>query len=220
MTSARGSSRAPQIDGLRFGPLAEGAVAELTADADLESVRYADLTLPRLDLPDALVESTQFVGVTAEEADLTGARLSEVELERVLLPVVHATRSQWRDVKVSGRLGSIEAYDAQWRSVHFVGCKLSYLNLRGAELVDVAFTDCTIEELDLANARLRRVAFPGTRVEHLNVQHSELRDVDLRGAQLSAIDGIMDLRGAVISPEQLTLLAPVLADALGLTVEP
>jgi uncharacterized protein YjbI with pentapeptide repeats len=200
--------------------LAEGDVAELAAGADLESVRYADLDLPRLDLPDALVESAQLVGVTAEVTDLTGARLSEVELERVLLPVVHATRSQWRDVKVSGRLGSIEAYDAQWRSVHFVGCKLSYVNLRGAELVDVAFTDCTIEELDLVNARLRRVALPRTRVEHLNVQHSELRDVDLRGAQLSAIDGIMDLRGAVVSPEQLTLLAPLLADALGMTVEP
>lgn len=213
-------TRAPQIESLRFGPLAEGDVAELTADADLDSVRYADLTLTRLVLTDALVESAQLVGVTAEETDLTGARLSEVELERVLLPVVHATRSQWRDVKISGRLGSIEAYDAQWRSVHFVGCKLSYVNLRGAELVDVAFTDCTIEELDLVNARLRRVALPGTRVEHLNVQHSELRDVDLRGAQLSAIDGIMDLRGAVVSPEQLTLLAPLLADALGMTVEP
>jgi uncharacterized protein YjbI with pentapeptide repeats len=213
-------TKAPRIDAWRFVPLAEGDTAELTADADLGSVRYADLTLPRLDLADALVESAQFAGLTADETDLTGARLSEVELERILLPVVHATRSQWRDVHVTGRLGSIEAYDAQWRSVHFVGCKLSYLNLRGAELVDVAFTDCTIEELDLVNGRLRRVAFPGTRVEHLNVQHSELRDVDLRGAQLSAIDGIMDLRGAVISPEQLTLLAPVLADALGLTVEP
>ena len=143
-----------------------------------------------------------------------------MELDRVLLPVVHATRSQWRDVTVSGRLGSVEAYDGQWRSVHLVGCKISYLNLRGAELVDVAFTDCTIEELDLVNARVRRVALTGTRVEHLNVQHSQLHDLDLRGAQLSAIDGIMDLRGAVIGPEQLTLLAPLLADALGLTVEP
>ncbi len=103
--------------------------------------------------------------------------------------------------------------------MHFVGCKLSYVNLRGAELVDVAFTDCTIEELDLVNARLLRVSLPGTRVEHLNVRHSELRDVDLRGARLSAIDGVMELRGAVISAEQLTLLAPLLADALGMTVE-
>lgn len=220
MPGARTSTQEPQIDEFPLGPLVDGNVDDLSPDADLESVRYADLTLPRLDLADALIETSQLVDVTADECDLTGARLSEVELERVLLPVVHATRSQWRDVRVRGRLGSIEAYDAQWRSVHFVGCKLSYVNLRGAELVDVAFTDCTIEELDLVNARLRRVAFGGTRVEHLNVQHSTLHDVDLRGARLAAIDGILDLRGSVISHEQLMLLAPLLADSLGLVVEP
>ena len=62
-------TKAPQIDALALGPLAEGDPADLTADADLDSVRYADLTVPRLDLRDALVESSQLVGLAADEAD-------------------------------------------------------------------------------------------------------------------------------------------------------
>ena len=108
--------------------------------------------------------------MTADEADLKGARLTEVVLDQVGFPVVRAVRSQWRDVHVSGRLGSVEAYESQWRSVHFVGCKLSYVNLRGAELLDVLFTDCIIEELDLVGAAATRVALVGTRVANLDVQ--------------------------------------------------
>jgi len=211
--------RAPQIDPLRLVGLAAGDPAELTRNADLESVRYADLTLPELVLPGAKLDGVHFAGLVADETDLKGARLSEVHLEQANLPVVRAARSQWRDVQVTGRLGSVEAYDTQWRSVHFVGCKLSFVNLRGAELIDVAFTDCVIDELDLAGAAATRVRLNQTRVSHLNVRQAKLRDVDLRGATLELIEGLTDLRGATISSQQLTLLAPLLADELGLNVE-
>lgn len=188
---------APRIDDLP-ADLADGDSDKLTANADLEAVRFR--------------------GLSADALDLRSARLREVELDQVNLPVVRAARGQWRDVRVSGRLGSLEAYEAQWRSVHFVGCKLSFVNLRGAELLDVAFTDCIVEELDLLDARARRVRLRETRVGHLSLREGELRDVDLRGAELESIDGVRHLRGATVSPVQLTLMAPLLADALGIQV--
>lgn len=211
--------RAPQIDPLRLSGLAAGDPAELVRNADLESVRYSDLILPELVLAGAKLDGVHFAGLVADETDLKGARLSEVHLEQANLPVVRAARSQWRDVQVTGRLGSVEAYETQWRSVHFVGCKLSFVNLRGAELLDVAFTDCIIDELDLVGAAANRVRLSQTRVAHLNVRQAKLRDVDLRGATLEVIEGLTDLRGATISSLQLTLLAPLLADELGLSVE-
>lgn len=188
----------PQIDDLP-GDLEDGDPAELTSNADLEAVRFA--------------------GLGVDELDLRSARLREVELDQVNLPVVRAARSQWRDVRVSGRIGSLEAYDAQWRSVHFVGCKLSFVNLRGAELLDVAFTDCVVEELDLLDVRARRVRLRSTRVGHLSLRDGELRDLDLRGADLESIDGVRHLRGATVSRDQLTMMAPLLADSLGILVE-
>ena len=212
MTGARSANvrtKAPTIAVLRLGDLADGdPEADLGRSADLESVRFTDLVLDRLDLGGARLDGVHLARVSADEADLKGSRLTEVDLDQVSLPVVRAARSQWRDVRVTGRLGSLEAYDSQWRSVHFVGCKLSYVNLRGAELIDVLFTDCIIEELDLVGAVATRTGLVDTRVANLDVQGARLADFDLRRATFDAVDGLAGLRGATLSPDQLSLLGP------------
>jgi uncharacterized protein YjbI with pentapeptide repeats len=209
----------PRIDPLRLDDLADGDPDDLSPRADLEATAYADLALPALALRDARLDAVRLSQVAADEADLRGVRLSEVDLDQVSLPVVRAARGDWRDVRVSGRLGSVEAYETQWRGVRFVGCKLSYLNLRGAELLDVGFTDCVIDELDLMGATATRIAFTGCRVTHLSVQDATLTDVDLRGADLEVVDGLAGLRGATVSDDQLTRLAPLLAAHLGIMVD-
>jgi len=213
------STKSPQIDSLDLGRLDDGDPADLRKSAHLEGVRFAALALPRLDLPGAEIIGARFGGLSVDDLDLKGARLSEVELDQVDVPVVRAARSRWRDVQVTGRIGSMEAYEAELRSVHFVGCKLSFVNLRGAELLDVAFTDCLIEELDLVQATARRVSFTGTRVSRLNLQQSTLEHVDLRGGQFEDFQGLDGLRGATISPLQLSLLAPLLAQERGIKIE-
>jgi len=213
------STKSPQIDRLDLGRLDDGDTADLRKSAHLEGVRFAALALPRLDLPGAEIIGARFGGLSVDDLDLKGARLSEVELDQVDVPVVRAARSRWRDVQVTGRIGSMEAYEAELRSVHFVGCKLSFVNLRGAELLDIAFTGCVIEELDLIQGKARRVRFSGTRIGRLDVQHSELHDVDLRGAQLETVAGLAHLRGTTISPLQLEQVAPLLASELGIRVE-
>ena len=213
------STKSPQIDRLDLGRLDDGDPADLRKSAHLEGVRFAALALPRLDLPGAEIIGARFGGLSADELDLKGARLSEVELDQVDVPVVLAARSRWRDVQVTGRIGSMEAYEAELRSVHFVSCKLSFVNLRGAQLLDVAFTDCLIEELDLGQSKVRRVALAGSRIAHLDVQHAELHDFDLRGARFESIAGLRHLRGTTISPHQLALIAPLLASELGIRIE-
>jgi uncharacterized protein YjbI with pentapeptide repeats len=220
MTSAEARTRPPVIDAFRLDGLGEGdPTVDLVPGADLESVGYADLTPSRLDLAGARLDGVRLTRVHADEADLSGVRLSEVALEQVSLTVVRGARGQWRDVRVNGRLGSVEAYESQWRSVHLSGCKLGFVNLRGAELVDVLFTDCLVEELDLVGAVANRVRFVGCRVGTLVVRGARFRDVDLRGADLETVAGLTELRGSTISPEQLVLLAPLLAEQLGLRVE-
>lgn len=58
-----------------------------------------------------------------------------------------------------------------------------------------------------------------TKIAQLDVQRAQLTDVDLRGADLSSITGLTELRGATISPQQLTLLAPLFAHEMGLRIE-
>ncbi|MBM9458738.1 pentapeptide repeat-containing protein [Nocardioides sp. zg-536] len=220
MPPARSATRPPRIGALRLGTLADGDTGLLRPGADLEGLRYDALDVAGLSLAGARLDGVHLTGLAADETDLSGARLMEVRLERVVLPVVRAERGQWRDVEVVGRLGSVEAWEARWRSVHLVGCKIDYLNLRGAELLDVELTDCVVGELDASQATLQRVRLRETRVERLDVRGARLTDLDLRHAGLGDIDGLLDLRGATLRPEQLLDLAPLLAAELGLRIEP
>lgn len=103
--------------------------------------------------------------------------------------------------------------------VRFVGCKLGFVNLRRARLAEVEFVECDIEELDLVDAQLRRVRVVDSAIRGLDVTHARLQDVDLRGAHLASITGVTDLRGARMTTDQVTFLAPTLAAGLGIRVE-
>ncbi|MGH1561422.1 pentapeptide repeat-containing protein [Mumia sp. DW29H23] len=200
MGSRRTKTRAPQLDALAVDDLVEGTVDDLRPSADLEGLVLRDLT--------------------ADAVDLSGGRLRESVLERVNVAVLRGPRATLRDVHVDGgRIGSADVYDSTWESVRVSGCKLSFVNLRGAHLRDVVFADCVIDELDLVQATALRVSFVGCTIARLDVQHTTSTDLDLRGAELREIVGVTSLRGVTISPLQLTLLAPLLADSLGIRVE-
>ena len=102
--------------------------------------------------------------------------------------------------------------------VRLEGTKVDYLNARAAAWRDVELVGCRIGELDLTDAKVERLRLDGCTVSTLVVGHARLADVDLRGARIEVVEGFTGLRGSWVTPEQLTLLAPSLADALGITV--
>jgi hypothetical protein len=116
------------------------------------------------------------------------------------------------------RLGSVEAYETEWRSVRLAGTKVDYLNARAATWRDVDLVGCRIGELDLTDAHVERLRLHGCTVGTLVVGHARLSDVDLRGARIDVVEGLSGLRGTWVTADQLTLLAPSLAAALGITV--
>lgn len=189
----------PQRVDLSAADLDEGSLSELVDAADLDALRFAGLSWP--------------------EVSLRHATLRETLLERPDVTTLHNAGGRWRDVRVSGgRIGVLEAYDSEWRAVELVGCRLAYVNLRGADVADLTLRDCHVDELDLTDAQVRRATLTGTRVGRLDVRDARLESFDLRGATYDALDGVEGLRGALLNPEQLTLAAPLLADALGILV--
>ena len=104
------------------------------------------------------------------------------------------------------------------RRVRFEGCKIEFLNLRGAKLWDVQFVDCQLLEPDLAEAQLTRVEFDGGRVVGPEFSRARLKDVDLSGSTVTAPRGVAGMAGAKISRLQLIDLAEAFAVELRLTV--
>lgn len=213
-------SPAFDFDASRLSGLSEGDAAMFDRE-EYEAVAYADIARDMWEVGvGTTIDGCRFSGLDLGSWTLRGARVVESAFDGVDVPALSAARATLRDVEIrDSRFGSIEAYDGAWRGIRLTRCRLGYVNLRATELLDVAFEDCTIDEMDLLDATARRVAFPGSRIGTLNVGAATLTDVDLRGAQLREVVGMAGLRGATISPEQLQLMAPALAELAGIRLE-
>ena len=121
-----------------------------------------------------------------------------------------------------GRLRDGEAdelTDADVESLLIEDCRLGFTNLAGTTVRDLLIRATRIDELDLSGVEAQRVRFEDCRVGTLRLSGGSLSDVDLRGLEMSVVDGVDSLGGTTISWEQLTELAPLMAARLGLRVE-
>lgn len=185
-----------------------------------EGLRFNVEAFDGINLHGSTFTECEFTGVSMNDTELRGARFLECRSAGLYAPVFRAARTTFRDVVLEGsRLGSAEMYDSSWTSVHVDGGKLDFLNLRNARLNNVLFTGCIIGELDLGGAKAARVAFSNCRIDSLNLSGAALTDVDLRTTDFGSITHLPGLGGATIDDHQLRLLAPLLAQNLGLRVE-
>ena len=211
----------PVVERARLPELRAGDIGELVPRAVVEAVRFQGASFDGLDLTDAVLTECELDRVSIVDSALRGLRIAESIVTGLNAPVMPAARSRWRDVWMTGsRVGSAELFESELSGVRIEGSKLGYVNLRGATLSNVIFVDCTIDELDLGGVTATRVAITGCEIGTLDVTRATLRDADLRSSRLSAVTGLDGLRGATIDELQLAELAPHLAAAAGLVVEP
>jgi uncharacterized protein YjbI with pentapeptide repeats len=185
-----------------------------------EGELYERESLDALDLAGITLQECVLTGVSLNDTELRGARFMECVFTDLFAPVFRGARTSWRETSLSGtRWGSAELYDSRLDSVHFDGGKLDYVNLRSAQLTDVLLTGCIIGELDLTGVRATRLALQDCTIGTLTLDGARLRDTDLRTSTFRGINGPDGLRGATVDDYQLQLLAPFLAESMGLRVE-
>ena len=188
---------------------------------DYDAIDFVDRDFTGQDASDA-----RFLACRLQRCRLDGLSLRRVRIIESLLADIHGatvemTDSTWRDSRLTGgRLGAATLTGATWTGIHVRGSKLGFLDFAGARLEDVIFEGCEIGGLDARSARLHSVAFIDCTVDELNLAGATLAKVDLSGARLRSLVGVESLRGAIVSSEQLTDLAPILAAQLGLEVRP
>ncbi len=71
----------------------------------------------------------------------------------------------------------------------------------------------------LTGLRLKNVEFGGSSVDNISFAGAQLKNVDLSQAQLISVKHSAGLKGATISYEQLTSLAPNFAQELGILIK-
>jgi uncharacterized protein YjbI with pentapeptide repeats len=160
-----------------------------------------------------------FTGVSFQGGGLQRARFSDVWMRDGRLVTTSLAQTQWLDVVIDRSLAAgVEAFGAEMRRVTFRGCKLDSVNFREAVFTEVTFDNCELRDVDFMGASLIRTAFPDSRLTRTDLSRVRMEKTDLRGAELGIIIGPDSLRGATISTGQLILLAPLLAETMGIVV--
>ena len=222
--TAAGSSAAacpspPALTAPDLSRLRDGEADELTAGEMVEDLELVEADLSGGDLSALTLLSCRFSEVFANDTDLAAARLVDCRLERLSATYLHSPRSTWRTVElVDSRIGAWELYDADVESLLMENCRLGFTNLAGTTVRDLLIRATRIDELDLSGIDAQRVHFEDCRVGTLRLHGGSLRDVDLRGLEMRTVSGVGSLAGATVSSGQLSELAPLLAQHLGLRV--
>ena len=214
-----GKVTAPRVTPVRLENLTDQPASDFRRGERYDGGRYSRAEANGLELGGTDFAECEFQGASFNDTQLRGSTFRDCILGELYAPVFKASRSTWRDVEFRNpRLGSAELYESGWHSVRIDGGKLDFLNLRGAKLTDVLISDCIINELDLGSATGTRVALKNCTIGSLDLSGAKLKDFDLRSSEFRSISGLGSLGGVVIDEHQLSLLAPLLANHLGLTV--
>lgn len=209
----------PRISPVVLPDLQEGDVESLRRGGRFDGLRFEHLDASGAELGGSVFDECLLRAVVLDDAVLDGARVVDSVLDGVAATALRAARIVLRDVRLEGcRIGAAEWFAADLTRVELVGCRIDYLALPDATLEDVRLTDCTVGDLDLRSATVRRSAVVGTGLRELSVAGARLEHLDLRGADIDRIDSATHLAGATIGTDQLPRFAPLLAEALGITV--
>ncbi|MFJ4167843.1 pentapeptide repeat-containing protein [Microbacterium sp. NPDC089698] len=214
------TSRRPRLDPIRLVDLRDSDPATLVSGADFDGERFTDADTEGRNLSGATFTECELLGWNAHETTMQGARFLQTRIERMNAPIAIIRRTAWRDIEMhASRLGAVEWYESTINQALITASKLGWVNLRSTELRDVVFRSCRIEELDLSGATVSRVAFEETSVDRLVLNGTRATHLDLRGLDFHVIEGLDNLRGAILTNFQATQMAGLFATHLGITIE-
>jgi uncharacterized protein YjbI with pentapeptide repeats len=184
-------------------------------EIDRAAVRGADISGERLSVDGSRLERCSMIGAAYDACSLT-----DVECVRLEAAGVHAYKANLLRVAFADcRCTGAEFAEARFEDCAFKNVKFDEAGFRFATLTRVRFESCLLRQADFANARLHHVTFTGCDFEGADFTSAVSKNVDIRGEDITQARGVLGLKGATISTEQLIQLATLLASELGFTVE-
>jgi uncharacterized protein YjbI with pentapeptide repeats len=178
-------------------------VLDLT-ERTARSVEFDGCRFNGTDLGGSTLDKAAFVDCLVENCNLANLRAREASLRRVRIAVTRMTGFQW--------------IDGGLRDVAFEECRLDLSTFRFSKLTDVVFRNCNMTRVDFTNADLSRARFIDCVLTGAQFPHAQMAGTRFTRCDLSEIDGVTSLRGAVLEGHNLVALAHTLATALGITI--
>lgn len=192
----------------------------LVAEGSYDTVHFDHLDFDRPSASGSRFLECAFTQVSFDGGQLRRGQFSQVWLRDFRIVGTSLVETGWLDATmIAGVAAGVEAFGARLRRVEFHDCKLDSVNFREAVLTEVVFDHCVLRDVDFGGAKLTRTSFPGSKLAETSFRQVTLDQVDLRGAELGITVDPGSLRGAVVSSGQLATMAPLLAQAIGITID-
>lgn len=208
------------LDQLPFADELRPAPAQLRRGGEYELAHFDAAILGNVQAANAVFRECALTDCTLQDATLRRSRLQDIWIGGTRVLACDLAETTWTDVTFdAAMLAGLQAFGTTWHRAVFRRCKFTSVNLREAVLDDVRFDGCVMNDVDFAGARLTKVAFEGSRLAEVDFTKAKLTAVDLRGARIDSLTGYEHLAGATIDSVQLVEFAPMLAAALGITID-
>lgn len=156
-----------------------------------------------------------------ESSTLASAKLNKFDATDAILERLEAAGAQSRQTAIlrvqlqNSRFTGADFPEAHFEDCHFKNVKFDEAGFRFASFKRVIFENCVLKRADFSHAKLTKVKFEGCDLELTNFDTVTCVEVDLGSENLSSCQGILGLKGAIITDEQLIQIAPLLANELG-----
>lgn len=173
------------------------------------------LAAQKMKFDESALDRTVLINAALDEISLMDTEVRGCDLSAAILASGAGDRVRFTHCRMQG----VDLSHAALKNITFSDCKLSLANFRFTKLQHVLFEDCILTETDFQLANLRDVTFRNCHLEKTIFIQSTISNTDLRSSHLENIRGWQNLKGATISYEQLTMVAPELAVELGINVD-
>lgn len=165
-------------------------------------------------------------GLSLDGVDLAGSRRTPLTLVDTVLRRCDLSAAVWQSVT----LRQVELLDCRARGlrlsvelaqdVYLSGCRLDQATIRIERVRGlVVFDGCVFSEA-VIGGDLSSAVFADCTFDDAEFAATAAAGCDLRSSRLGGARGLLTLRGARITVDQATAIAPRLATESGLTVEP
>jgi uncharacterized protein YjbI with pentapeptide repeats len=193
---------------------------DLKDDGIYLSLEYADIEMTGRDVHSIEIDQCRYKNVNFGQTKLDRALISDTAFEGCDLANVRARDSSLVRVTVSAsRMTGFQWSEGGVRDAAFHSCRLDMTSFRFSTFKTVVFSDCNLLEVDFQEADLR-----GVRFERCDLTGAQFSKAQMAGARFSdckmvGINGVLNLKGAIVSSRDALELAYTLAGALGISIQ-
>lgn len=191
---------------------------EIEDEIDLDSIQVENVDLTGVGRMTAGVSRIRRALMTGTELDKL--EMTDVASEKIEGAALRTYKPRFLRVYMSdSRFTGAEFAEGHFEDCTFQDVKFDETGFRFAEFKRVRFEGCILRQADFTGAKLTNVTFDGCNLEEAVFTSAMCKNVDVSGEDLTLAHGLLGLKGAIISVEQLVQLAPLFASELGFRVK-